>query len=99
MLKLAGPLAAYRCELQRRLDEFAQYADHRNFMVHAIMVPASAQDIAFTMYDHREGAYSVGNLQFQMKHLEDIATLLGSISIEFTSLVAKICREIPLPKG
>jgi hypothetical protein len=46
------------------------------------------------MYDHREGLYSVGELQFEMNHLETIATLLSSISIEFTDLVARICREI-----
>jgi hypothetical protein len=67
-------------------------------MVHAIMVPRSAQDIAFKMYDHREGVYSVGELQFEMQHLESLATLISSISIEFTSLVGKLCREIPLPE-
>jgi hypothetical protein len=85
MLKIAGPLVAYRPELQQRADVFAQYADHRNFMVHAIMVPESAQDVAFMMYDHREGVYSVGELLFEIKHLESIATLIGSISVEFTS--------------
>jgi hypothetical protein len=99
MIWLTGPIASYRADLQPRLDEFAQYADHRNFMVHAIMVPASSKNIAFTMYDHREGVYSVGDLRFEMKHLETIATLIGSISIEFTSLVAKMCRDIPLPEA
>jgi hypothetical protein len=97
IIGLAGPIASYRNHLQPRLDEFEQYADHRNFMVHAIMVPKSSSDIAFTMYDHREGVYSVGALQLEMKHLEQAATLLSPISIEFTNLVAKICREIPLP--
>jgi hypothetical protein len=99
MIGLAGPIASYRADLQPRLDEFEQYADHRNFMVHAIMVPVSSEDIAFTMYDHREGVYSVGKLQFELKHLETIATLLSPISIEFTNLVAKMCREIPLPEA
>jgi hypothetical protein len=99
IIELAGPVASYRAELQQRLEEFEQYADHRNFMVHAIMVPLSSSHIAFTMYDHREGVYSVGELQFEMKHLEAIATLISSISIEFTSLVAKLCREIPLPEA
>ena len=98
MIGLSGPIASYRSDLQPRLDEFAQYAEHRNFMVHAIMVPASSKNIAFKMYDHREGVYSVGELQFEMTHLETITTLLSSISIEYTSLVAKICREIPLPE-
>ena len=66
-------------------------------MVHAIMVPASSKNIAFKMYDHREGSYSAGELQFEMTHLETIATLLSSISIELTGLVSKICREILLP--
>jgi len=99
IIGLVGPVASYRSDFQPRLDEFEQYADHRNFMVHAIMVPVSSNQIAFTMYDHREGAYSVGELQFEMKHLEAIATLISSISIEFTSLVAKMCREIPLPEA
>jgi len=99
LIGLAGPIASYRTDLQPRLDEFEQYADHRNFMVHAIMVPRSREDIAFQMYDHREGVYSVGALQFKMKHLEDIATLLNPISVEFTNLVAKMCREIPLPEA
>jgi hypothetical protein len=98
ILKLTGPMAAYRSDLQLRLDEFAQYADHRNFMVHGIMVPTSDKDIAFRMYDHREGVYSVGDLQFEMKHLESIATLIGEISTELPSLVAKICRELSLPE-
>jgi hypothetical protein len=99
IIKLIGPIAGYQADLQPRLDGFEQYADHRNFMVHAIMVPVSRKNIAFKMYDHREGVYSVGELQFEMKHLETIATLLGSISIEFTSLVANMCREIPLPEA
>lgn len=33
---LPGPIASYRTDLQPRLNEFEQYADHRNFMVHAI---------------------------------------------------------------
>lgn len=99
IIGLIGPIASYRAELQPRLDEFEQYGEHRNFMVHAIMVPASSKNIAFKMYDHREGVYSVGELQFEMKHLETIATLLSTISIEFTALVAKMCREIPLPEA
>jgi hypothetical protein len=51
------------------------------------------------MYDHREGVYSVGELQFEMKHLETIATRITPLSVEFTNLVAKICREIPLPEA
>ncbi len=98
MIGLEGPMANYRTDLQSRLDEFEQYSDHRNFMVHAIMVPRSHVDISFTMYDHREGVYSVGALQFEMKHLEQAATLLSPISVEFTNLVAKICREVPLPE-
>jgi hypothetical protein len=97
IIRLPGPIAGYR-DLQLRLGEFEQYTEHRNFMVHAIMVPTSSTDIEFMMYDHREGAYSVGNLQFEKKHLETLAELLSSISIEFTNLVAKMCREIPLPE-
>lgn len=98
ILKLSGPIAAYQSDIQLRLDAFALYADHRNFMVHGIMVPTSDKNIAFTMYDHRDGIYSVGKLQFEMKHLAAIATLLGEISTELPSLVAKICHEIPLPE-
>jgi hypothetical protein len=99
MIELAGPIASYRTELQAMLDDFAQYAEHRNFMVHAIMVPASSKgDLVFRMYDHREGIYSVGDLHFEMTHLEKLATMIAAISAEFTSLVAKMCREIPLPE-
>jgi hypothetical protein len=73
MIGLSGPIASYRADLQPRLDEFEQYSDHRNFMVHAIMVPRSTGDILFMMYDHREGEYSVGSLQFELNHLETIA--------------------------
>ena len=65
-------------------------------MAHAIMVPRSSKDIAFKMYDHREGVYSVGELQFEMEHLEKLATSISDISINFPILVAKICDEIPL---
>ena len=68
LIELSGPIATYRSDLQPRLDEFAPYAEHRNFMVHAIMVPASSKTIAFKMYDHREGGYSAGELQFEMTH-------------------------------
>jgi hypothetical protein len=99
IIRLNGPLANYQTELQQRLDEFKQYADHRHFMAHAIMVPVSGSEVIFSMYDHREGVYSAGKLQFEMNHLETHATLLSPISIEFTNLVAKICREIPLPEA
>jgi hypothetical protein len=42
LLGITGPVAGYRADLQPRLDEFKQYSDHRNFMVHAIMVPRSS---------------------------------------------------------
>jgi hypothetical protein len=100
MIELAGPIASYRAELKAMLDEFAKYTEHRNFMVHAIMVPTSSKgDQIFKMYDHREGIYSVGELHFEMMHLEKLATMIGAISAEFTSLVSKMCREIPLPEA
>lgn len=94
----SGPIVSYQIRLQPKLDDFALYAEHRNFMVHAIMVPRTDKDIAFKMYDHREGVYSVGELQFEMKHLEKLATLFSKISIDFTNLAAEICRDIPLPE-
>lgn len=42
LLGLTGSIASFRADLQPRLDEFEQYTDHRNFMVHAIMVPRSS---------------------------------------------------------
>lgn len=97
IIKIEGPITSYRDDIQPWLDEFAQYEDHRHFLAHAIMVPRSREHISFTMYDHREGVYSVGQLELELKHLEVVATLISPISSEFTSLVAKICREIPLP--
>jgi len=96
IIEVEGPIADYRGDIQSFLDQFAAYEEHRHFMVHAIMVPRASNDILFKMYDHREGDYSVGTLQFELKHIKTLATLIGSISLEFTSLVAKICREIPL---
>ena len=97
MIEINGPIAAYRSELQQRLDEFAQYAEYRNFMVHAIMVPAGRSNITFKLYDHREGVYSAGVLQLEFTDLRTITDLLSLLSVEFTSLVSKICRDIPLP--
>jgi hypothetical protein len=96
LIELPGPIANYRSDLKLRMDDFAIYEDHRHFMVHAIMVPRSSADIAFKMYDHREGIYSVGELQFEIEHLAKLATSISDISINFTSLVAKVCAEIPL---
>jgi hypothetical protein len=99
LIELAGPIAGNRTTLQPMLEAFAQYAEHRHFMVHAIMVPASSKEITFRMYDHREGVYSVGDLRFEMTHLEDLATRIAAVSVEFTSFVAKMCGEIPLPEA
>ena len=62
LVTMDGPIANYRSELEPPLQEFEQFANHRNFMVHAIMVPRSKDSITFKMYDHREGVYSVGEL-------------------------------------
>ena len=99
IIEAKGPIADYRDDIRSFLDQFAQYEEHRHFMAHAMMVPRTSKDILFKMYDHREGDYSVGTLKFELRHLETLATLIGSISTEFTSLVAKMCREIPLPEA
>ena len=75
IIKIEGPITSYRDDIQPWLDEFAQYEDHRHFLAHAIMVPRSREHISFTMYDHREGVYSVGQLELELKHLEVVATL------------------------
>lgn len=95
---MPGPLRAYRAKIELWLDEFAQYEDHRHFMAHAIMVPKSAADILFRMYDHREGDYSVGELKLELHHLKALAESLQEISSEFTALVARICIETSLPE-
>lgn len=99
MIELSGPIGNYRADLEPKLEAFGEYADHRNFMVHAIMVPRTSKNITFRMYDHREGLYSVGDLLFEIEHLETVATQISSVSIEFTTLVAKMCRDIPLPEA
>jgi len=96
IIDLPGPIAGYRDELLHRLDEFEQYEEHRNFMANALMVPRSKNDIAFRMYDHREGQHSVGALQFELRHMEMLSGVISTLSSEFTALVARICREIPL---
>jgi hypothetical protein len=97
MIDLAGPFAAYRADLLLKLDELAQYADHRHFMVHAMMVARSGNTITFHMYDHRGGTYGFGELLFEMEHLETLAKAIGPVSNEFAQLVSRMCREIPLP--
>jgi hypothetical protein len=99
MIELAGPIAGYEINLKPKLDEFAQHEDHRHFMVHALMVPKSRTNIKLMMYDHREGVYSVGELQFELEHLETLANEFAPLSIAFTELTAKMCREIPLPEA
>ena len=59
----------------------------------------SSENIAFRMFDHREGVYSVGELQFELRHLETLAKEFAPLSIEFTELTAKMCSEIPLSEG
>ncbi len=97
IIEREGPIASYSDDIRSWLNEFAQYEEHRHFMTHAMMVARTPTDISFRMYDHREGIHSVGTLQFELKHLEALATLISSISSDFTSLIARICREIPLP--
>ena len=99
IIRLAGPIASYEADLKPKLDEFAQNEDHRHFMAHALMVPHSRTSIKFLMYDHREGVYSLGELLFELKHLETLAKEFAPLSIDFTELAAKICREIPLPEA
>jgi hypothetical protein len=98
IIELQGPIADYRDELKQMLDDFVLYSDNRNFLVHGIMVPRSKTRILFQMYDHREGVYSIGELLFELKHLEAIARMIGAVSSNFTSLVARMCRQIPLPE-
>ncbi len=98
LLKAPGPLAVYEGTLEPSLKEFEQYEEHRHFLAHAIMVPVTARLLHFRMYDHREGVYSVGELEFEMKHLVMLSNLIGEISPDFTHLIARICNEIPLPE-
>jgi hypothetical protein len=98
LVDMIGPIAPYGPELKSRLEEISHYADYRNFMAHALMVPTSKQEIAFRMYDHREGIYSVGDLEFEMEHFETLADLFGKISLEYIDLIGRICTGIPLPE-
>jgi hypothetical protein len=96
IIDLRGPIADFRDELKPMLEDFALYSDNRNFLVHGIMVPQNENSVLFQMYDHREGVYSIGELHFELRHLEAIAKMIGTVSSQFTSLVARICRQIPL---
>jgi hypothetical protein len=98
LIGLDGPIAQYRDDLLPKLEEFEQFEDHRHFMVHAIMVPRARECIDFKMYDHREGVYGVGELRFELQHLEKLAAMLSPVSLAFAELVSKICRDVPLPE-
>lgn len=99
IIKMPGPLAKYREDIEYWLEQFAKFEEHRHFMVHAIMVPVDANHIMFKMYDHREGEYKIGELLFKLTNLEFLGKEIGKISNEFPIIVDSICKSVPFQKG
>lgn len=94
IVAVTGPVAPY--QVKTFLDEFEKFEEYRHFMAHAMMVPRSKSDITFKMYDHREGEYGEGTLKVSLDDMKHTANRIQPISSDFSALVAKICREVPL---
>lgn len=109
LVEMDGPLQAYKAELKSNFDEFHSFEQVRHFLVHAIMtIPGDALDrttLGFSMYDHRpmvvdderKSVVHIGRLEMTLSALEEFVARLQPISTNFTGLVARICREVPLP--
>lgn len=104
-----GPIKAYGDELLTTFGNFTEFAERRHFLVHGIMnIPRDAVDrttLGFRMYDHKKvveagakkSVVHIGRMDATLEQLELLATSLQPISTAFTGLVARICREAPLP--
>jgi hypothetical protein len=71
-------------------------------------IPRDSEDrttLAFSMYDHRpvngagerKSMVHAGRLEMNLEELDALVASLQPISTNFTALVARICREVPLP--
>lgn len=102
-----GPIRDYHAELQTALGTFCTFEDRRHFLVHGIMnIPPDAKDrttLGFRLYDNRrsegltKAVVHFGRLDMTLSQLREFVNSLQPISTEFTRLVARVCREAPLP--
>jgi hypothetical protein len=102
-----GPIRAYEAELKAALGNFNDFEERRHFLAHGIMgIPRDAIDrstLGFSMYVYRKvdeeqkSVVHVGRMSATMDELRNLAEAIQPISTGFTSLVARICREVPLP--
>ncbi len=109
LIEADGPIMPYSEELVSTFGNFAEFADRRNFLVHGIMaIPIDAAyrtTVAFRMYDHKKvmdggnktSVVHMGQMDANLEQLQSLADTLQPISTGFPCLVARICREIPLP--
>lgn len=106
----SGPIAAYKDEMEAAFGDFTEFAERRHFLVHGIMsIPRDATDratLGFRMYDHKKvtdekgttaSVVHIGRMDATLSQLEELAEALQPMSSGFTALVARICREAPLP--
>lgn len=104
-----GPIKAYKAEIVSTFGDFAAFSAQRHFQVHAIMTPQPKEDgvvMLFRMYDHKKvtdangnisSKVHVGDLEATLDQMRAMAEALQPMSTGFTALVARICREVPLP--
>jgi hypothetical protein len=110
IINAEGPISAYKDELVATLGKFNEFAERRHFLVHGIMeIPKDAADrttLGFRMYDHKKetnadgrnsSAVHNGHMDATLEQLQLLADSLQPISTNFSKLVSRICREIPLP--
>jgi hypothetical protein len=109
LLEHDGPIKAYSAQLKTSFQDFDSFEAKRHFLVHALMtIPRDSEDrttLAFSMYDHRpvngagerKSMVHAGRLEMNLEELDALVASLQPISTNFTALVARICREVPLP--
>ena len=108
LITLDGPIRAYDVEVRNSLLHFDTFEPNRHFLVHGLMtIPRGAKDrttLGFSMYDHRPvittghrtSMVHAGRLEMTLEKLDQFVASLQPISTNFTALVARICREVPL---
>jgi hypothetical protein len=109
LITTEGPISAYEDAIRASLLDFHSFEQNRHFFVHGVMaIPPRAIDrttLGFSMYDHRpikmngENISMVhsGRFEITLEAFDQLVAKLEPISSSFAILVARICREIPLP--
>jgi hypothetical protein len=110
LIAIDGPISAYKTEVTATFGDFDTFEPNRHFLVHGIMtIPRAALDrttVGFSMYDHRSMLVSgerksvvhFGCLELTLEKLDEFVASLQPISTNFSALVARICRDVPLPQ-